>query len=342
VGVFPSDDTFEEFSTPYGTYLASYMRHRPWVTAGDTATDYAIGNCVGDLHDGYSGASQLASFKGQGLVTTADNMGAVLWRQEFPTDIGVYLGFRLLPVSGTPTIDHFRWVGVCARASGGSYTETTGAQSIRDTTCYWAILAHKAGVAGQDSKWLILRVNSGTITQLATKPATSEVTAALTSVHEMGLDVTDLAGDPVLTIYYDGVGVLTHTDTSGSKITTAGRCGFGMVRDRQVSGVNVATVASYFQILDPILGKLLEDDFTRENIDCNPSVTDGNVVTGQVLMSMWTLDIHGPSAWTGGGTQVRDSGLNRVRADDGVYEMSQIPATDRYTQTRTTRFRITE
>lgn len=343
MGVFPTDDTFEEFSTHYGQNLASYMRHRPWVTAGDTQTDYAIPNCVGDLHDGYSTSSQLASFKGQGLTGTNDSMGALLWRQEYIAEAEVILGFRALSNGGGAlTIDHFRWVGVCARVSGGSYTETTGAQSIRDTSGYWLVLAHTASVPGVDSKWLLLRVNSGTITQLTTKNATAEVTAALTGVHEMMLDVSTVGGDVVLSGYYDGVGVLGYTDTSGSKITTAGRCGFGMVRDRTVSGVQVATVASYFSIVNLITGKVLEDDFTRENIDCNPSVVDGNSVTGQVLMSMWTLDIHGPSAWTGGGTQVRDSGLNRVRADDGVYQMSQIPATDLYEQTRTIRFRITE
>lgn len=343
MGVFPTDDSFEEFSTHYGQRLASYLRHRPWVTAGDTVTDYAIGNCVADLHDGYSSSSQLASFAKQSGSGSNDDMGAVLWRQEYLTRVTVALGFRAIAYAGSITIDHFRWVGVCARVSMGSYTDTTGQQSIRDTDGYWLVLAHKAGVSGVDSKWLLLRVNAGAITQLSTKNATAEVTAALTGVHEVALSVEDVGGNPVLTAWYDGAAIDTFTDTSGSKITAAGRCGFGMVRDRSVSGVGVATVASYFSIVDDSVGtKVLEDDFTRENIACNPDVTDGGGTNGQVLMSMWTLDIHGPSGWAGGSQQFRDSGLDRIRCEDGVYQFSQIPASDRYEQTRTTVFRITE
>jgi hypothetical protein len=341
MAIFPADDTFEEFSTHYGERLASYLRHRPWVTAGDAQTGYSIGNCVGDLHDGYSGASALAAFHGQGLTGTDSSMGAVLWRQEYLDDVKVALGFRAVAVSGSPTSDDFRWVGVCARVSGGSYTDSTGAQSIRDTSGYWLVLANTPGVPGVDAKWLTLRVNAGAITVLSTKGATAEVSAAMTSLHEMSLEVATVGGDVELTAYYDGVEVDSVTDSSGSKITTDGRCGFGMVRDRLISGRGIATVASYFSILDSTLGtKVLEDDFTRENLACNPGVTDGLGTDGTVLMSMWTLDIHGPSSWAGGSSQYRDAGLNRIRAEDGIYNFSQITATDQYEQTRSITYRM--
>ena len=115
-----------------------------------------------------------------------------------------------------------------------------------------------------------------------------------------------------------------------------------MSRDRQTGGAGIATVASYFRIYNLTLGTIvLRDEFDRVNIDCNPSVVDGNSVTGQVLMSMWTLDIHGPAPWTGGTTQFRDSGLNRIHATGGEFSFSQIPASDLYEQVRSIVFRIT-
>lgn len=344
VGVFPSDDTFEEFSTHYGQRLASYLRHRPWVTATDTQTDYAIGNGVGDLHNGYSSSSQLAAFKCQGNTGTNDNMGAVLWRQEFLTNVTVAVSIKAMSTGGgSITLDHFRWAGVCGRVSVGSYTDTTGQQSIRDTTGYWFILAHKAGVTGVDSKFLMLRVNSGTITVLDTKNATAEATACISGFHKIALAITTTGGNAVLTGYFDDVVITSVTDSSGSKITTAGRCGFGMVRERTVSGVKIATVASLFSIVNDSTGsKVLEDDFTRENIGCNPSVTDDNGTTGKVLMSMWSLDIHGPAGWVSGSSQFRDAGLDRIRAEDGDYSFSQIPASNAYTQNRLITFRLTE
>ncbi len=344
MSIFPSDDTFAEGANHYGERLGSYLRHRPWVSGGDTATPYAITNTVADLHDGYSTSSRLASFRSQSASGSSAPLGAVLWRQVYALDTKVALSFRAQSIAGA-TSDDFRWVGVCSRVSGGAYTDTAGQQSIRDTSGYWFMLCHTPGISGADTRWEFLRVNAGVITilkEVSGASADAALAAAMSGFHEIELMVDDVSGNPVLTAYYDGTLIDSATDSSGSKITTAGRCGFGMVRDRQISAVKIATIASYFRVTDLSIGQVvLADRFDRVNKDCNPSVTDGNSVSGRVLMSMWTLDIHGVDAWTQGSTQKRDPGLNRIQAEDGIFNFSQIPASDQYTQARSIVFRKT-
>jgi len=315
------------------------------VTAGDSVTGYAIGNTLVDMHEGYSTSSKVAALASQTDSGATDNMGAMLWRQVYATDATAALSFNMVSVAGVATAAHFRWVGVCVRANGGTYVDTTGAQSIYDTNGYWFVLANKAGAPSQDAKWLFLRVNTGTLTLLKSvggASPTAAVAASLTGAHEIAISVTDVGGDPLVTGYYDGAIISTAADSSGSKITAAGRCGFGMVRDRDVSGVKVGTVATYFQVTNDDAGeKQLEDDWRRVNITANPAITDGNSVTGWSLMSMWTLDIHGPDGFVSGSTQYRDAGLDRVDAQGGEYSMSQIAASSAHTQDRSITYRVT-
>lgn len=345
MGIFPKDDTFAEFSTHYGAGLASYVRHRPWVTAGDTVTGYTITNCVGDLHNGYSGAYNVASFRSQSGTGVATDMGAVLWRQAYLTNARVSMTFKGIAVLGSASANDFRFAGICARVSGGSYTDTTGQQSIRDTTGYWLMLAVDPTLSfSLRYRWLVLRVNAGVITVLSSTDASPQMNTLMTAARQIRLDVIDVAGNPVLTPYYDGVEMtaLTVTDSSGSKITTAGRCGFGLGRDRQLTlpTRQIASMASRFTVFDVNTGTtLLADDFTRVNTLANPSVTDGNLATGNLLMSMWTLDIHGLTAFTTGATHLRDAGLNRIDAQGGIYSFSQIGAADPVTQSRSIVFR---
>lgn len=347
MGVFPRDDTFQEFSSHYGERLASYVRHQPWVTAGDFVTGYDITNGIGDLHNGYSGAFNTAAFKIQGVTGTDTRMGALLWRQAYLANAKASLTFKLLTISGPVTLNDFRFAGVCVRVSGGAYSDTTGAQYVRDTSGYWLMLACNPALASNlRYMWLLLRVNAGAITVLDFITASLEVSQSLVGAHQMSLEVHDVGGNPVLTPAYDGVVIvpLVYTDSSGSKITAAGRCGFGMTRDRQytVPARTLVTIASRFTVFDVDAGSsLLVDDFTRVNTAANPSVTDGNSVTGKVLMSMWTLDVHGPTPWTAGSTQYRDPGQNRIDARGGTHNFSQIAAADLASQSRSVVFRKT-
>lgn len=341
MGIFPKDDSFQEFSTNYGQKLASYMRHRPWVTAGDTASTFSIGNCIADLHNGYSTAFNIASFQSQFDSGANDPMGAVLWRQAYITEARVGLIFRFISVLGAPTTDDFRWVGVCARVTGGSYTDTTGQQSIRDTSGYWFLLCHSS----VGSEFVLLRVNGGVTTRLQHKNATSEIADILSGGHVLQMEVTEEAGNVRINTLYDGAEALSSVlDSSGSKLTAAGRCGFGMCRDRQPNTPTRgnATLASRFTIFDMNAGAtLLADDFTRVNTQANPTVQDENGLFGKVLMSMWALDVHGYAGFAGGSGQYRDAGFDRIDSRGGVFNFSQIAATDPITQARSVVFRRT-
>lgn len=353
--IFPQNDDFTENATPYGDKLASYIRLRPWSTAGDTATGYPIPVAKGDLHAGYFGTAggnvyrpglQFASFKAQSGTGTNENFCSLLWRQGYIARTRVTLAFRMLAVTGTVPSTSFRWVGVTARNAGGTFDNTAQVQDCRDNTGYWFILANKVGHAGGDAMWLLLRVNAGATTLLAsasTALAAQAVADSLTGTKAIELTVDDSAGNPVLTAKYEGVTVLTFTDTSGSKITAAGRGGFGMCRDRQEAGsVNSAHVAAWWEMFDIAAnGSLVRDSFDRVNLQATPTVTDGNAITGRMLTSMWSLDIYGRTTFATGGGQNRLAGQDRIQTTTGGLDMfSQIAANDLYTQSRSVVFNL--
>lgn len=345
MAIFPASDTFAEGATHYGQRLVSYIRHRPWVTSGDAVTGHTITNGIGDLHSGYSGSFNIAAFKTQGGSGATSDLGAVLWRQAYLANARTTLTFRSI-LSASAAADDIRFYGVCARVSGGAYVDTTGSQSIRDTTGYWLMLScDKSLASGLRYRWFLLRVNAGVLTVLNQIEASVAILNSATGAHQMLLEVTTSGGNPVLTTLYDGVEIMPpYTDSSVSKIVASGRCGFGIGRDRQltVPTRTIVGTASRFTIFDLDAGStLLADDFSRVNTTANATVTDGSSVTGRLLSSMWTLDIHGVNAFAGGGTQYRDAGLNRVESRGGTYNFSQIGAADQVIQGRSVVFRKT-
>jgi hypothetical protein len=344
--IFPVDDDFTEYATHYGAGLKSYIRVLPWKTAGDTVTDFAIPLARGDLHKGYfTGRSQFAAFIGQGVSGANNSLCALLWRQAYLANVRVGLSFRMLAVLGAVPASSFRWAGVTARNVGGSYDETLSGGSqhhIYDNSGYWFLFVNKPGVSGVDTRFLLLRVNSGVITVLAQDINTNNALAnTLLGSKLMEMTVEDVAGNPVITCTYDGETIFEETDSSGSKLTAAGRAGFGMCRDRQESGpFNSAHVAAYWEVFDVDAGEtVVRDEWDRVNWNTSPQKTDGNGTVGKLLMSMWTLDQFSPLGYTGGTDMTRDAGNDRIEAEGGTYCLSQIPASDIYEQARSCIFR---
>ena len=315
----PANDTFDEGATHYGAHCTGWINVSPWTTAGDTVSGYTIPCPPASLHSGYSaGTSYTAASRSAGSATASD-LGSYVWRAYYSNDARITHTFRLY-TRGAVTTDSPRFVGVCGRVSGGSYVETTGSESIRDCTGYWFVLTNTAALG---PKWQLLRVNTGVVTL---------VTAAVTATFPNGL-INDLAlacamsmsvdddgsGNPVLVCRatIDGVQtvIFNVTDSSGSKITAAGRWGICLGKDRQESSntIRSAMLSVQAAILDiGTLSFVLVDEWYRgSSLNVGASITDGLPVTGRCLQPTWRGD-HRSSQTK---SNQRDASQNRIMAD---------------------------
>lgn len=349
----PVDDSLAEGATHYGQKLAGYMRLRPWTS--DAATGYSIPTAVGHLHSGYFNLSAGTSTPGRtstpaAFTSSGSSTGqlvSVLWRPYEAQRCTATLACWLYITTGVYN-DTFRYAGVTVRNQGGSYDDTAGLEAISSTSGYWFMLVNDASAGG--AKWLLLRVNSGTITVLA-QVAHTLTTGQIGKTLILNLGVADSGGNVVLTPTYlfqgsgtsVGGAIPTNpfgapiTDSSGSKLTAAGRCGFGLSRERVQSSPAVtrsAHVAAYFQVVDTDSGAaVLVDEWQRAALTgCTQVSGELNGKNGRMLASLWGADVAGTSSLK----LKRDPGNDRVMADSvGIYgAWSQRPATDTSAQHR--------
>lgn len=362
VQVLPEDDLFTENATHYGTYLSGYIRSAPW--SSFTASSYTVPGALGTLHSGYFGASS-SVLPGFGVgsrigsfysATAGVPFCAAIHRALYLTTAEASVAFTLYPIAGVPTADSFRWAGVCVRNQGGTYTDTAASEQLSNTTAYWFLLVNTQ-VLG--ATFLLLRVAAGVVTVLDTK-ASGTVNPAWTmpnavmGVRVLSLHVEDVAGDPVLTAKTSKIGppqvgggsnpettVFTYTDTSGSKITTAGRCGFGACRDRSESSgaIQTTTGIQWFQVTDGTTLQLRDEWGRGTALNIGESIgPDGNGKTGRSLVCGWLGDAHGTETRK----LKRDSGNNRLLFDDGLvlYAVSARPATSPVASHRSAVFQV--
>jgi hypothetical protein len=299
----PRDD-FTENATGYGASLAGYYkRFVAWTS--DITTGYAIAcpvtpisSSLIDLHNGYP---PYAAFRN--VATPADTFGACLFRPIYPPSTGatskgtVRLTFSLLDVLGVHGADSFRYAGVCARASGQSANESSGSERLIGGQSYWFVLANKAGVG---TRWLLLRVVGGSVSTLDSTPATIADISQPINISMMVETVGP--STPHIVCKHDTAEIFNRNDTDGSALTTAGRFGFGMCRDRQVAGVNTVAVAHAFEIDDHTDAIVHRDEWDRVDFAIPKTVAaDGNGTSGmKSLMCGWTGDEHAsldPADW---------------------------------------------
>ena len=368
--ILDADDTFTENSPHYGGWVTGYMRFNPWETAGSTgesATGYLLrSDRICDLHSGYFGTptppgsldtiSPTASAWKSNLASTASGgdrvLCSALWRPYFAADCTVSLTFQLHMLAGAALSDSFRHAGVCVRASGSpTYVDTAGSERVEDGDSYWLLLCNNGSLG---YKWKLLRVNAGAVTQLATQDIT---TISLDRPHTMSLDVETSGGNVILHAHSSKlsgsvslIGGRTPvelfggpvTDSSGSKITASGRCGFGAFQDHQQSSgaVKSVTLISAFEITDTTSGDVVHrDEFVRGSVYQLASLAaDGNGAIGRNLMCGWTTGLFGVNARA----MQRDSGNNRVTVTSAPVadSYSTRPATNPYAPWRSAIFNI--
>lgn len=358
--IIAADDAFTEGATNYGSYLGAYLRFNPWQgygSSGENQTGYLIrNNGLPDLHNAYNGAFGFPSitpacFKNNVTAPTRV-FSACLWRAYYAADAKASVAFVPHTMLGTPNSGSFSYVGVCVRASGQTLDNTQNAEKVYDGDSYWFILANSASLG---CSWLLLRVNAGVVTVLA---STSETRPAWEQMSEIHLSVDDVAGNPTLTattklytshfagypIQLDGTPltrtVFEYTDSAVGKLTSSGRCGFGSAQEHNQSTIRTNTLIPWFQIYDIGTASIVHrDEFVRTSQHIARALTSDTFNNfGRSVMCGFCGDIHGIFARS----LARDSGNNRITvASPGTAQIvSTRPATNLYTQERSCVFNI--
>jgi len=316
--IVPTTNLFTEEATHLGDIHSGYARIIPWTT--DAASGDTNVCAAGNLHNGYfrdvdgdrAAATQHASAGESDLI-------AFVWRAHYAIRAKARLAFHWRRVSGAATPVDFRRAAVGVRLqSHATYVNTAGSESVSGGDGYWLVARNVATQPG--AKFYLLRVNGGVTTKLA---ETTVVDVSAWSLREglwMYVLVSNSGGNPVLICRraptsresVEGLAEVdifgaNITDSSGSKITTAGRCGFALARPK----VGSATLATSFEVTDVNTATVvLRDEWIRANYRIGAiSAADANGVVGNWLMPYFAGDVGG----YGVSRIARDSGANRMK-----------------------------
>lgn len=321
----PQSDSFTENSGGFGSFFCSYIRLKPWSVA--SIGGYTCPSAEGTLNQGYlvAGAGGVA-FTDTTTPAVPGGFCATTWRALYNFQQTSELGFALHTVNGAETDDSFRTVGVCVRSQGGTFVDTFQHERHENHSAYW-LLFQNTLVSGV--LWQLVRVNSGTPTVIASQAIATPSLAYIGAGKRITLSVRNSAGSPVLTAHFtepDGSNDVTLfggaiVDLDPAKITTAGRAGFGMTRDRAEAGAtNTATIATYFRVVDDsIATEHLRDEWTRNprhgyrSLTQITTVTDGNGINGRPSQSLWGSDLFAQRS-SAAARQPVDTPNNRLKS----------------------------
>lgn len=294
----PIADSFDGGSPVYdtSTLCGAYVRFLGWSTDpvyASNGTGYSVTwTKYGKMFSGHSAvdlgllATQVrGSSIGRCTLTTEGQFGfdsgSVLptgfaLRDYAAADVRVSMAFNVKTHVPTTAAGTFR-LGVGARLSGGTLTDagTSTAHLLGGDGYYFLVLCS----ATSGVQYQIVRVNAGTVTRLAQTPTGDGAFTANTTPY-----ATWLAGNATktmrLNVFTNGstvelrayvkVGsapdtlVLTYDDSSGSRITAAGRCGF-LSSNEAASGGSTARCypIHYFRVRTYAGAIVFNDDWFR-------------------------------------------------------------------------------
>lgn len=316
--IFPITDSFATNGVqPNSPNLAGgiefqtgYLRARP-PTLSTTigANTYSWTPESFNLLDAYSTSStsgrvanlcELAVASPNFTSTSRTSTGMFLWRQYFEDDCVVTGRFSHRVLSGAQTSRGFKTAGVVARYSAPSIAGATEAGYFLNGNGYAFVLMSDPTL-GDAHVFLLLRFNVTAVTVLASATASSVLPdftrSTLLSGITLKLSAQTVAGDVQLTCSAKRsatasafVSVLTTTDSSGSKITANGRCGFimgGYDDLAQNPLVNEqpsysTTLCHWFEIYDTLTSAYhMRDEWQR--FDMLGRTTSSPAVTGQFV-----------------------------------------------------------
>jgi len=341
--VIPSDDSFDygnAGSDPYGTFLLGYLGWEPksGVDAGLLVRSGAVG------------PGRAWAIGEEDIATNDDVPVAFMRRQSFQADCSVRAAFKFTARQGVATQDHGYELGVFARATGGTLTDD-GTEFVHyvDGSAYAALLT-RTGTDAYDLT--IARWSGGTETTLATKSLTLIAPTLVSKALRLRLDcVTNVSGDVelsaqvqnlaaydvtpkkpsrpvggfqlpgasvgILDIEDDWTELLSHTDSSGSKLTSAGRCGFLIEREREYDSgaTRIVTAISNFTVRTEAETILFADGFKRAAINLGRPFTDAWSDPATSVQGDWTHDLF----------SVEQDASVMLRRDTAAEEVTQTP-----------------
>ena len=320
----PTQDPFDYGNggaDSYGSRLLGYIGWEP------NATNYDSGHFVRSDLVGEGFGYALGE---QSIVTNEAIPVGFMRRQAFQANVSVIGRFKFQAITGVATTDHGFEFGVFARMTGGTLSsDPTGlaADFIHYTggDAYGALVTH---TGTNEYAIRIVRWIAGVETQLQGTTYILKLPTLASKALHLRLDAyTDRNGDVELTIqvknfastvvqsssprgqnYSAPLGgptvldvsgtwltLMTHTDSSGSKIVSGGRCGFIMERERyyrfqSVDDTGIITTLSQFDVNAYSGTPLYSDDMTRTAHSACVAFTDsfGNPCTS--LASDYTND----------------------------------------------------
>lgn len=271
----PPDDDFAAGSTVYGANLCGYIGCRA-TTIDSTLAPFELAL----LHSAYQGYSQAGVSVTGGACTSVPEVPLVqarprgfVWRPEFVSaDLRVTGVFRMVPAFGVPDHTMIAPRGVMSRVQGGTLTGSgTTSVALVDVDCYMAVVdASVVSVV-----FSLLRIIGGVQTTLA-QSVQNAANFPIPNIYDLGtitLEAETNGGNVDLEATFSGLGspqglTLSVTDSSGSKLTSPGRCGFVMGRERfNTPGTSAAAdEVNLFQVEEIGGGLLLSDRFERYSL----------------------------------------------------------------------------
>lgn len=273
--VLPKDDDFAAGSPAYGGRLCLYLGCRA-ATVGPTGQSQR-GFEIGELHSGYQTIdpqgvqSTPAAFTGNAETQGTElRTRGVVFRRPFQADVKVSQVSVLKIVAGIPDFTNVAPRGVLARVQAGSIAaDNSVGVRLENVSAYMASFYPRG--TGFGSTLSLDRLNAGVFTNLAKLDLDDPTSRLLNYLlpATISLDCRASGADVALIATFSGQGAgtttLTFTDTSGSKLTAAGRAGFLAGRDRTNSteSVKVVDLVSSFTVEEIGVGVTLVDLFQR-------------------------------------------------------------------------------
>jgi hypothetical protein len=321
---WPEDDSFDAGATAYeSTRLSAYVRLIPWTTDpvfGSGGTGYGLGSSAwtsaGELYSGWwpnpssPGSIGAVPTAGGGTSGASEATGWA-FRDFYEDDVRVSASFKFLGPDVPEAHELLLWA-VGARLSGGTLTSSgTDASHLLSGSGYWVAWLGDPSASGVPRHQLeLLRLNSGTVTRLATLYASDQAWSTFNAgnPHVIQLEVSGTGATVTITGRFSiggsssDPGALTtafvHLDTSGSRITAAGRCGFASRNEFLEASEQRATGVAWFEIVAGGVVVLREDWQRFAPTSCATIVgAFAAPRSGFDLASSWQGDARGASTW---------------------------------------------
>jgi hypothetical protein len=279
----PSDDSFTDDTPDYGYSPVRYMRINAWndTTIGDTTAN-AI---TGYVHDGYiatpsSGGKAAAAEDASGV---ARHTVTFVERTQYIADATAYINPYTVIKSGDWHDTSHRCVCVLGRMSGGTVMDANTRDEYIDAPDGYAFLYHHRPVANWWS-YTLIRINNGSATRLAfvdvgenvfpnnppgnNTPNHASHPDSNDAPTRMWMKITGTGPTVTIDCYRRRKGfgaegfedelLFTYEDKDASRITAAGRWGFGI----QSAGIDTGNAEVYGAI----------DEFALDDAATDPTL----------------------------------------------------------------------